>query len=110
MNRSPPTDSQLSLDGNGEIADTAGIISQPYQVYVERSDALKNMARYYVMEISTTLFGQLCLTRRWGRIGTRGQSKLHIVENEKEAVSLFLNILRQKRGRGYRPVWRRNLL
>jgi len=50
------------------------MISQPYQLYVERSDALKNMARYYAMDISATLFGQACLTRRWGRIGSRGQS------------------------------------
>lgn len=84
------------------------MISQPYQLYVERSDVLKNMARYYAMEISTTLFGELCLTRRWGRIGTSGQSKLHIFENEEEAVLLFLDILRQKRCRGYRPVWRQN--
>ncbi len=84
------------------------MISQPYQLYIERSDALKNMARYYAMDISSTLFGQACLTRRWGRIGSRGQSKLHIFENEQEAVSLFLDILRQKRGRGYRPTRQRH--
>jgi len=102
MNQWPSTDSQPSLDLEGGIDDSAGMISQPYQLYVERSDALKNMARYYAMEISVTLFGQACLTRRWGRIGSRGQSKLHILENEQEAVLLFLDILRQKRGRGYR--------
>ncbi len=88
------------------IRESLGMISQPYQLYVERSDTLKNMARYYAMDISATLFGQPCLTRRWGRIGSRAQSKLHIFENEQEAVSLFLDILRQKRGRGYRPTRR----
>ncbi|MGR9221312.1 WGR domain-containing protein [Rhizobium leguminosarum] len=88
------------------IRESLGMISQPYQLYVERSDTLKNMARYYAMDISATLFGQPCLTRRWGRIGSRGQSKLHIFESEQEAVSLFLDILRQKRGRGYRPTGR----
>ncbi len=82
------------------------MISQPYQLYVERSDRLKNMARYYAMDISVTLFGHACLTRRWGRIGSRGQSKRHIFEDEEQAVSLFLDILRQKRGRGYRPASR----
>ncbi len=108
MNRSPPIDSQLSLDGDGGIDDSASMISQPYQLYVERSDALRNMARYYAMDISLTLFGQACLTRRWGRIGSRGQSKLHIFENEQEAVSLFLDILRQKRRRGYSPTPQRH--
>lgn len=84
------------------------MISQPYQLYVERSDALKNMARYYAMDISTTLFGQACLTRRWGRIGSRGQSKCHFFDDEREAVSLFLDILRQKRGRGYCPTRQRH--
>lgn len=84
------------------------MISQPYQLYVERSDALKNMARYYAMDISATLFGQACLTRRWGRIGSRGQSKCHVFDDEREAVSLFLDILRQKRGRGYGPTRQRH--
>lgn len=109
MNRVRLIDSKLSLDPPGAIYDSAAMISQPYQLYVERTDALKNMARYYAMDISATLFGQACLTRRWGRIGSRGQSKLHVFEDEREAVSLFLDILRQKRGRGYRPAGQRHL-
>jgi predicted DNA-binding WGR domain protein len=108
MNRTRANDSELSLDVRGTIGESVGMISQPYQLYVERSDTLRNMARYYAMDISVTLFGQACLTRRWGRIGSRGQSKCHTFEDEEEAVSLFLNILRQKRGRGYRPATRRN--
>ncbi|MQW86374.1 WGR domain-containing protein [Sinorhizobium saheli] len=79
------------------------MIAQPYRLYVERTDAAKNMARYYVLEISGTLFGEACLTRSWGRIGKRGQSKMHLFAREEEAVDLFLDIMRQKRARGYRP-------
>lgn len=53
------------------------MIAQPYQLYVERIDAAKNMARFYAMSIEPTLFGDVCLTRRWGRIGAEGQSKRH---------------------------------
>ena len=60
------------------------------------------MARYYVMEISMTLFGDTCLTRQWGRIGQRGQKKVHHFEREEEAVALFLGLLRERRARGYR--------
>lgn len=79
------------------------MITQPYHLYVERTEASNNMARYYAMEISATLFGQACLTRTWGRIGRRGQSKMHHFDNENDAVDLFLQLMRQKRKRGYRP-------
>ncbi|WP_438754013.1 WGR domain-containing protein [Pararhizobium sp. O133] len=79
------------------------MITQPYHLYIERSDASKNMARYYVLEISATLFGEVCLIRSWGRIGKRGQSKIHHFSREKEAVDLFLALMRSKRARGYRP-------
>ncbi|MDR6758727.1 putative DNA-binding WGR domain protein [Mycoplana sp. BE70] len=77
--------------------------AQPYHLYVERTDATKNMARYYSMAITTTLFGEACLTRSWGRIGKRGQYMSHHFEREEEAVDLFLTLTRKKRARGYRP-------
>lgn len=79
------------------------MLAQPYQLYVERRDASRNMARFYAMSIERTLFGQTCLIRRWGRIGTHGQSMQHSFDREDEAMTLFLDLLRQKRDRGYRP-------
>ncbi|MBX5206796.1 WGR domain-containing protein [Rhizobium sp. NZLR11] len=79
------------------------MIAQPYQLYVERTDARKNMARYYAMSIEPNLFGEACLIRRWGRIGAKGQRLIHHFETEEEAVGLFLRLLRQKRRRGYGP-------
>jgi len=78
------------------------MIAQPYQLYVERMDRAKNMARFYSMSIDANLFGELCLTRRWGRIGARGQTLIHHFEREQDAVALFLDLTRQKRARGYR--------
>ncbi|MBB3525982.1 WGR domain-containing protein [Rhizobium laguerreae] len=99
----------MSLDVAAPCDDHAGMISQPYQLYVERTDPAKNMARYYAMQIEQTMFGEACLTRRWGRIGKRGQEKQHVFEREEEAVQLFLELLKQKRGRGYQPkTTRRN--
>jgi len=79
------------------------MIQQPYHLYTERTDPSKNMARYYAMEISETLFGEPCLARRWGRIGSAGQSLVNHFEREDEAVRLFLELARQKKARGYRP-------
>lgn len=64
------------------------------------------MARFYRLTIEPTLFGDVSLVRTWGRIGTRGQEKVHFFENEKQALTLFLDILRQKRQKGYRLVFR----
>ena len=85
------------------IGDSSRMVAQPYHLYIERTDPAKNMARYYAMEISGTLFGEVCLTRAWGRIGSRGQSKVHHFGREEEAVSLFLELMRRKRARGYHP-------
>ncbi|NTJ11738.1 WGR domain-containing protein [Rhizobium lusitanum] len=79
------------------------MIVQPYHLYVERIEPEKNMARFYVLAVQPTLFGEVSLVRSWGRIGARGQQKVHLFDDEKQAVGLFLEILREKRNRGYRP-------
>lgn len=71
-------------------------------IYIERRDATRNMARFYALSIEPTLFGDLCLTRRWGRIGTRGQMRAMSFAREEEALAQFAKIKRQKAGRGYR--------
>lgn len=103
MNRLPALDSKKSLDLEIEERDSAPMIAQPYQLYVERMDPAKNMARFYAMSIEATLFGDVCLTRRWGRIGARGQAMQHHFHKEEDAVQLFLELLRSKRVRGYGP-------
>jgi len=79
------------------------MIAQQYRLHIERRDTGRNMARFYALSIEGTLFGQTCLVRRWGRIGTRGRTVQHSFDDEGEAVGLFLELLRAKRRRGYRP-------
>lgn len=107
MNRLPLNDSKLSLDADAASGDSADMIIQPYHLYVERVDGTKNMARYYSLSIQPTLFGKPSLLRCWGRIGSRGQQKIHVFEDERHAVRLFLELALQKRKRGYRPrtIW-----
>jgi predicted DNA-binding WGR domain protein len=106
MNRSTLTDSKLWLDTTCRARDSCPMIAQPYQLYVERRDPVRNMARFYALSIEPTLFGEVCLTRRWGRMGARGQAKCHTFEREEEAVQLFLGLLRSKRKRGYHAISR----
>ena len=44
-------------------------------IVLERVDPSQNMARYYVLSIEPTLFGDSALVREWGRIGSSGQRR-----------------------------------
>lgn len=44
-------------------------------IHLERCDPSRNMARFYRLELCQTLFGEVVLVRRWGRIGTIGRSR-----------------------------------
>lgn len=65
------------------------------------------MARYYMLAIEPTLFGEISLRRAWGRIGTSGQQKIDVFQSERDAVAAFLDVTRQKRQKGYRPIFSR---
>ncbi len=73
-----------------------------FQVNIRRIDKAANMARFYAMSIEVSLFG-VALVRRWGRIGTLGRERIHLFADEKDALALFLRILRRKRAKGYHP-------
>lgn len=57
----------------------------------------------YALAVQPKLFGEGSLVRAWGRIGTRGQQMVHLFDNESQAITLLLVVLREKRKRGYLP-------
>ncbi len=83
------------------MSDSSRMTMNSDDIYLERRDAAKNMARFYCLSIEPTLFGDVRLRRHWGRIGTRGQVKLHDFAKREEATALFARVLRAKRRRGY---------
>ncbi|AKI03416.1 hypothetical protein IMCC20628_04750 (plasmid) [Hoeflea sp. IMCC20628] len=101
VNRWSPIDSQESLDAKPFITDPGHMNTAPCQIHIERKDASKNMARFYDLSLSQTLFDEICVIRRWGRIGTRGQEKRHYFTRELDALELMLDVLKRKRKRGY---------
>jgi len=101
MNQFAAFDSKLSLDGRSYIAHADAMNAQQFRLYIERNVPAQNMARFYALEITPTLFGDTCLTRRWGRIGTFGQTKQQHYQNPRDALIAFLELTRQKRRRGY---------
>lgn len=44
-------------------------------VILYRIDSARRMHRYYRIDVQPDLFGQWCLMREWGRIGSTGQTR-----------------------------------
>ncbi|NKJ40190.1 WGR domain-containing protein [Rhizobium sp. SG570] len=76
----------------------------PYRLYCQRIETARNMARYYLLFIQPTLFGEVTVTRAWGRIGKGGGEMTEMFATEHEAARHFLELARRKRTKGYRPV------
>ena len=76
---------------------------------LERREPDLNMARYYVLSIEPSLFGDPTLVREWGRIGHNGRRIIEIHGNEQDAVQALDTWLEQKLRRGYRLKYRDSL-
>lgn len=72
------------------------------ETYLERIDHAKNMARYYRLSVVETLFGEWAMVREWGRIGRRGQSRVHVCGSLDQATTLLEAHCAERAKRGYR--------
>jgi predicted DNA-binding WGR domain protein len=59
------------------------------------------MARYYVLSIKPSLFGDTTLIREWGRIGRSVHRQIDLYENQAGAMEALEAWLQRKRQRGY---------
>lgn len=75
--------------------------THPDPLRLTRSDPDRNMARFYVLALEPTLFGEVSLVRNWGRIGTRGQIMMETFTRAQEASAALGQLERAKRKRGY---------
>ena len=71
------------------------------QIYLERIEPSRNMARFYALEIEADLFGHVLAVRRWGRIGTVGQRQSLPCPSRDVAMAEVERLLRIKMRRGY---------
>ncbi len=71
-------------------------------ILLHRIDATRNMARFYALSIEPSLFGDLALTRRWGRIGTFGSQIIELHADRNAAMLALQRYESMKRKRGYR--------
>jgi predicted DNA-binding WGR domain protein len=69
-------------------------------VILYRIDDSQRMHRYYRMDVQPDLFGQWCLMREWGRIGSTGQTRSvpFPALQDAEAALKQQRILKERRG------------
>lgn len=72
--------------------------------YLQRINPGTNIARFYSINLAPTLFGEVTVLRRWGRIGTHGRTGIETWPNTMEAEAAANCTLRQILRRGYGPA------
>lgn len=84
-------------------SDAARLDAMPEQVshHFRRIDPTQNMRRFYALDLQPTLFGEVSLTRHWGRIGTAGQFMIETFGSVEDAERVLKRLVRSKRSRGY---------
>jgi predicted DNA-binding WGR domain protein len=70
-------------------------------ISLRRLDPSRNMARFYVLSVQPTLFGEVSLVRHWGRIGTKGRQKIELFDACGDAKAALARLVEKKRKRGY---------
>lgn len=73
-------------------------------VHLVRHDPGRNLARFYRLELGRSLFGEVLLIRRWGRIGTAGRMVGVVMPCLDEARAAMAAWHRRKLRRGYRAA------
>lgn len=69
---------------------------------LERREPAANMARFYVLSLEETLFGDTALVREWGRLGSAGRRRLDLFEARAQASEALESWLGRKTRKGYR--------
>jgi predicted DNA-binding WGR domain protein len=72
--------------------------------HLHRIDPARNMARYYRLSTTPSLFGDICIVREWGRIGRPGRIRIDLYEKVEDANAARSALERTKRRRGYCDV------
>ena len=70
-------------------------------VWLEKRDPARNLARFYAITVTPTLFGEWALVREWGRIGQPGTVREEWFETAELAETAGLKLIRRKERRGY---------
>jgi predicted DNA-binding WGR domain protein len=70
-------------------------------INLTRTDASRNMHRFYALQLGRTLFGEWLLVAEWGRIGSPGRVKQETFASRAQAQAALSKRLSVKIRRGY---------
>ena len=88
----------------GRCTGSLEVMDSPAPLHLHRIDPDRNMARFYSLEITPSLFGDHPLLRRWGRMGQKGRQMIELHGDRDSAERAFLHTARLKQTRGYRVL------
>jgi len=71
---------------------------------LRRIDPNFNMARFYRVEVTQDLFGQVIVERRWGRLSGRGQYRIASFSSTSSKEAAASALVRAKERRGYKAA------
>jgi predicted DNA-binding WGR domain protein len=69
--------------------------------FLTRTDPARNMDRFYVVDVTLTLFGEWAVLREWGRRGSPGTLRLDSYRRREEAQSAEQRTIKRRLQRGY---------
>lgn len=70
-------------------------------IYLTKIDPAENEARFYVLDVQPTLFGEWALVKEWGRIGSEGEQRMTWFDEEREAYDALSQEIKKRWRRGY---------
>ena len=74
-------------------------------IRLEKINPFKRQSRFYALGIRQTLFGDWCLIREWGRIGSAGgQTKVDYLTSKQDAEAAMKRLKAAKNKRGYATI------
>ena len=77
---------------------------EPDSTHLVRHDPSRNMARFYILEVTPDLFGGVILVRNWGRRGHHGRELRQWFPDALQAERERDRWQRRKMRRGYAEV------
>jgi predicted DNA-binding WGR domain protein len=80
------------------------MVEPKLHIVVQRRDCTRNVARFYVLAIEPSLYGDAVLVRAWGRVGSLGRQRLDLYASAGEAGEALEDWLARKVRHGYAPV------
>ena len=104
VNPSGLNDSTNELDVGTGSRRQSDMVEPKLQVVLQRRDCARNAARFYVLAIEPSLYGDAALVRTWGRIGSLGRQRLDLYASAADAGEALGAWLARKVQRGYSPV------